>query len=46
MGIGSIMKARKILVVVSGEDKADAIKSHHLRTYHSAGSSIHSAAAQ
>ena len=24
MGIGSIMKARKILVVVSGEDKADA----------------------
>ena len=26
MGIGSIMKARKILVVVSGEDKADALK--------------------
>ena len=26
MGIGSIMKARKILVVVSGEDKADALE--------------------
>ena len=26
MGIGSIMKAKKILVVVSGEDKADALK--------------------
>ncbi len=25
MGIGTIMKARKILVVVSGEDKADAV---------------------
>ena len=26
MGIGSIMKARKILVVVSGEDKAEILK--------------------
>lgn len=26
MGIGNIMKARKILVVVSGEDKADIVK--------------------
>lgn len=26
MGIGSIMKAKKILVVVSGEDKAEALK--------------------
>ena len=26
MGIGSIMLAKKILVVVSGEDKADALK--------------------
>ena len=26
MGIGRIMKARKILLVVSGEDKADAVK--------------------
>ena len=26
MGIGSIMKARKILVVVSGKDKAEALK--------------------
>lgn len=26
MGIGTIMKARKILIVVSGEDKADTIK--------------------
>ena len=26
MGIGTIMKARKVLVVVSGEDKADAVQ--------------------
>lgn len=26
MGIKSIMQAKKILVVVSGEDKADAVK--------------------
>ena len=26
MGIGTIMSARKILIIISGEDKAEAVK--------------------
>lgn len=33
MGIGTIMSARKILIIISGEDKAEAVKNRLERRY-------------
>ena len=45
MGIATIMRAKCVLMVVSGKDKAEILKEILLRTDHTSGSGFYSAAA-
>ena len=46
MGIKTIMQANKILMVASGEDKAEIVKRAFFRTDHTGGACIGTAASQ
>ncbi len=43
MGVGTVMAARKIVMVITGADKADILYKVFFRTGHAGGSGLHSA---